>query len=149
MNNCEFALNDTIELIEEVIGSGGEFRLFPKGVSMRPLLVQGRDSVVLRRKDGVPAKKHDIAFYKRENGQFVLHRVMKIKKDGSYVMCGDNQFEMEKGISKEQIIGYVSDIYRGNKRFSIRSFKYRTYVFLWTKMPIRKTLVWARSVFKK
>ena len=62
MNNCEFALNDTIELIEEVIGSGGEFRLFPKGVSMRPLLVQGRDSVVLRRKDGVPAKKHDIAF---------------------------------------------------------------------------------------
>ena len=74
---------------------------------------------------------------------------MKIKKDGSYVMCGDNQFEMEKGISKEQIIGYVSDIYRGNKRFSIRSFKYRTYVFLWTKMPIRKTLVWARSVFKK
>lgn len=149
MNNCEFALNDTIELIEEVISSGGEFRLFPKGVSMRPLLVQGRDSVVLRKKEGVPAKKHDIAFYKRSNGQFVLHRVMKIKKDGSYVMCGDNQFEFEEGISREQIIGYVSDIYRGNKRFSISSFKYRAYVFIWTKMPIRKVLVKLRSIFKK
>ena len=149
MNNCEFALNDTIELIEEVISSGGEFRLFPKGVSMRPLLVQGRDSVVLRKKEGLPAKKHDIAFYKRSNGQFVLQRVMKIKKDGSYVMCGDNQFEFEEGISREQIIGYVSDIYRGNKRFSISSFKYRAYVFIWTKMPIRKVLVKLRSIFKK
>ena len=116
---------------------------------MRPLLVQGRDSVVLRKKEGVPANKHDIAFYKRANGQFVLHRVMKIKKDGSYVMCGDNQFELEEGISRDQIIGYVSDIYRGSKRFSVSSFKYRAYVFVWTKMPVRKVLVKLRSIFKK
>ena len=116
---------------------------------MRPLLVQGRDSVILRKREGIPAKKHDIAFYKRLDGQFVLHRVMKIKKDGTYVMCGDNQFALEEGIAPEQIIGYVSDIYRGEKRFSVESLKYRAYVFLWTKMPIRRTIVWIRSIFKK
>ena len=149
MNNCEFSLSDTIDIIEEVIGSGGEFRLFPKGVSMRPLLVQGRDSVILRKRKGIPAKKHDIAFYKRLDGQFVLHRVMKIKKDGTYVMCGDNQFAFEEGIVPAQIIGYVSDIYRGEKKFSVRALKYRAYVFVWTKMPIRRTIVWIRSFFKK
>ena len=116
---------------------------------MRPLLVQGRDSVILRKRKGIPAKKHDIAFYKRLDGQFVLHRVMKIKKDGTYVMCGDNQFALEKGITPKQIIGYVSDIYRGENKFSVRALKYRAYVFVWTKMPIRRTIVWIRSFFKK
>ena len=62
MNNLEFKLDDAIDIIEEVIENGGEFRLFPKGFSMRPLIVQGRDSVVLRRNKTCPAAKHDIAF---------------------------------------------------------------------------------------
>ena len=148
-NRSEMHLNDVIGVIEEVLASGGEFRLFPTGVSMRPLIVQGRDSVVLKRNDTVAAKKHDIAFYKRRDGQFVLHRVMKIKKDGTYVMCGDTQFALEEGIAPEQIIGYVSDIYRGEKKFSVRALKYRAYVFVWTKMPIRRAIVWGRSIFKK
>ena len=77
--------------------------------------------MILRKRKGIPAKKHDIAFYKRLDGQFVLHRVMKIKKDGTYVMCGDNQFAFEEGIVPAQIIGYVSDIYRGEKKFSVRA----------------------------
>ena len=112
MNNLEFKLDDAIDVIEEVIENGGEFRLFPKGFSMRPLIVQGRDSVVLRRNKTCPAAKHDIAFYRRDDGQFVLHRVMKIGKDGLYTMCGDGQYVYEQGIRKEQIIAYVSDIYK-------------------------------------
>ena len=49
--NHEFYLTDAIEVIEEVLSSGGEFRMFPKGTSMLPLLVQGRDSVVLFRRE--------------------------------------------------------------------------------------------------
>ena len=144
----EFKLDDAIDLIEEVIENGGEFRLFPKGFSMRPLIVQGRDSVVLRRNKTCPASKHDIAFYRRDDGQFVLHRVMKIGKDGLYTMCGDGQYVYERGIRKEQIIAYVSDIYRGEKRFSVSSFRYRLYVFVWTKMPLRKSIHKIRCVIK-
>ena len=49
---CDIRLSDYDPLIREVLASGGEFRLYPHGTSMRPLLRQGRDSVSLRREPG-------------------------------------------------------------------------------------------------
>ena len=149
MNNREINLADAISVIEEVLAGGGEFRLYPKGTSMLPLLRQGVDSVVLRRRidsKKAPLKKHDIAFYRRTNGQFILHRVMKINKDGSYTMCGDNQTDQEKGILPEQIIGYVCRIYKGEKSLSMRSAKYKIYLFFWTCMPYRRCIRFFRRV---
>ena len=137
MNNGEFYLADAIEVIEEVLASGGEFRMYPKGTSMLPLIVQTRDSVVLKRNENDAAKKHDIAFYRRDNGQFVLHRVMDICDDGTYTMCGDNQTALEKGIRKDQIIAYVSGLYRKEKQVKMDGGAYSAYVFLWSKMPLR------------
>ena len=147
MNNGEFYLADAIEVIDEILAGGGEFRMFPKGTSMLPLIVQGKDSVVLKRNTDVPAKKHDIAFYRRTSGQFVLHRVMRIEKDGTYTMCGDNQFDLEKGIKREQIIGYVSCIYKGDKKRENKALGYRIYVFFWCIMPIRRLIRFPRKVF--
>ncbi len=138
MNNSEFFLADVIEAIDEVLASGGEFHLYPKGKSMLPLLKQERDSVILKRSIDVPAKKHDIAFYRRNDGHFVLHRVMRIEDDGTYTMCGDNQTALEKGIQGEQIIAYVSTIYRKGKKVETENTLYLKYVFWWTKMPLRK-----------
>lgn len=149
MNNNEFYLADAIDVIEEVLASGGDFRIFPKGTSMLPLIVQKRDAVTLARNVEIPAKKHDIAFYRRTNGQFVLHRVMKICNDGTYVMCGDNQTLLEKGIRAEQIIAYVSGIDRKNKPVKMNGAAYRLYVFLWTKMPVRYFGIFAKKVVFK
>ena len=149
MNNEEFALADTIHVIDEILAGGGEFRLYPKGTSMLPLIVQKRDSVVLSRKQGIPADRYDIAFYRRRDGQFVLHRVMRIEKDGSYTMCGDNQTALEKHIEAEQIIGYVSALYRKDRRLELHSIRYRAYVRLWCLMPIRRCYFLARRVCGK
>lgn len=138
MNNGEFYLADAIEVIEEILSGGGEFRMYPKGTSMLPLIVQGRDSVVLERNFECGAKKNDIAFYRRDNGQFVLHRVMRVSDDGTYVMCGDNQTALEYGIKREQIIGYVSRLYRGDKEFSLTSVRYKLYLLVWCFMPYRR-----------
>ena len=43
----EYSLEEYMPLIKEVVESGGEFRLFPRGTSMLPLIRQGRDSVAL------------------------------------------------------------------------------------------------------
>lgn len=48
-SRTDFDLAEYVPLIEEVISSEGEFRLFPRGTSMLPLLRQGRDSVILVR----------------------------------------------------------------------------------------------------
>lgn len=148
MRTDEFYLSETIDIIEEILSSGGELRIYPKGTSMLPLIVQTRDSVVLRRNTKDAAKMYDVALYRRGNGQFVLHRVMKINKDGTYAMCGDNQTVLENGVKREQIIAFVSKIYREEKEIT-GSFKHSLYVFLWTKMPIRKFIFFARRVSGK
>ena len=137
--NGEFYLADAIAVIEEILASGGEFKLYPKGTSMLPLIVQGRDAVVLSRKsETVPAKKHDIAFYRRNNGQFVLHRVVNLENDGTYTMCGDNQLTLERGILPEQIIGTVTKIYRKGAEISQKNLFYRIYIFFWCNMLFRR-----------
>jgi hypothetical protein len=50
-------------------------------------------------KPEIPPKKYDVIFYRRENGQYVLHRIIKIKKDG-YVCRGDNQTAKEYPVSR-------------------------------------------------
>ena len=69
-----FRLADYAGTIREVMDSGGEFTLYPRGTSMLPLIVQGRDSVTLVKAEEF--RTGDIAFYQRENGQYVLHRVI-------------------------------------------------------------------------
>ena len=85
-------LNELYPLIKEVIESGGEFKFYPRGISMEPLLHQGDDSVVLGAADSI--KTGDVVFYKRDNGSYVLHRIME-KFGGTYTMCGDHQNALE------------------------------------------------------
>ena len=145
MNNGEFYLADAIEVIEEILAGGGEFRMYPKGTSMLPLIKQGRDSVVLKRNFETGAEKLDIAFYRRDNGQFVLHRVMSIEADGSYTMCGDNQTQLEYGIKKQQIIGYVERMYKGERELSFSTLGHRLYLLVWCFMPYRRLYFFVRG----
>lgn len=107
-------MSEMVGLIEEVISDGGEFRLYPKGTSMLPLIRQGKDSVILV-KPGL-LSIGDIVLYKRKNGQFVLHRIVKMNVD-SLVLCGDNQTDLEYGITVSDVIAKVSAVYIEETRF--------------------------------
>jgi len=143
LSNGEVYLSDAIGIIEEVLESGGEFLLSPKGTSMLPLIVQGEDRVALKKYTASP-QKYDIVFYRRENGAFVLHRIVKKGKDGSFVMCGDNQLNLEYGISQNQIIGFVTSIHKGERLLSISSLRYRIYVRFWCWFPYRRTVMFLK-----
>ncbi len=147
MNNGEVYLSDAIEIIEEVLESGGEFLLSPKGTSMLPLIVQGKDCVVLKKYVESSPQKYDIVFYRRANGTFVLHRIVKKRKDGSLVMCGDNQLILEYGISNEQIIAYVTSIHKGERIFSVSSLRYRIYTRVWCFFPYRRFIIFFKRVY--
>ncbi len=136
LNNLELSMNEIWELAQTVISSGGEFRLFHKGTSMMPLLRQGKDSVILVAPNNI--KKNDILLYKRANGQFVMHRAIKIKKD-EYIMCGDNQYEHERGIKKDNILAKVKGIYRDENYFETDNPEYVKYVK--RKLPIRRAKI--------
>lgn len=107
-------MKDMVGLIEEVISTGGEFRLYPRGTSMLPLIKQGKDSVILVKPSLLSV--NDIILYKRKNEQFVLHRIVKINgKD--LVICGDNQTNLEYGITVDDVIAKVSAIYIDETRY--------------------------------
>lgn len=112
-------------MLIEAINKGEEFRLITAGTSMLPMLGDRTDTVILVKPDG-PLKKYDVALYKRENGDFVLHRVVKTAKDG-YGMCGDNQLDTEYPISDGQIIATVKAFVKNGKYTSVASFGYRIY----------------------
>lgn len=108
--NDKSSLSQMEPIFRAILDGGGVFTLRPRGDSMRPTILPGRDSVSIVKWDG-EAELYDILFYKRPDGQFVLHRVLGIEKD-SFTMCGDNQVVLEKGVKPNQIIGIVTEICR-------------------------------------
>ena len=122
-------LCDYDDLIREVLASGGEFRLYPHGTSMLPLLRQGRDSVALRQ-GGSPLQKNDILFYQRPDGSYVLHRVRAVTPEG-LTLIGDNQTRPEYGVDPEWVIGRVTRIFRDDQEVICDSPGYRLYLRLW------------------
>lgn len=126
MNN-KVTMQELLPFIEEALNNDKTFRIPITGTSMRPLLIAGRDFVTLKKCDG-SLKKGDLPLYRRNDGNFVLHRVIGFTENGEYIMCGDNQFLKEKGISENQIIGVVTEITRNGKTFSTENKKYQLYV---------------------
>ena len=125
-NGNSVKLEDVFPLIEEKLKLGGTVTFKPHGVSMLPLIRQGRDSVVIERYAG-NAKVGDVIFFRRPNGQFVLHRVIGKRKDG-YILCGDNQWQKERGVLDTWIIGIMTGILRDGKAVELNCKSYRKYV---------------------
>ena len=132
---------------EEYLAEHGELTYTNVGVSMLPMLRQGRDSVVISPVTA-PLAKYDLPLYQRENGQYVLHRVVAVG-DG-YTCMGDNQFAKEPGIAHDQIIAVVTAFYREDKEYSTRAVSYRLYCRLWhISRPFRRLWRGAKSRLRR
>ena len=127
----EVQLDEVIDIISEKLRAGGTVTFTPSGTSMLPMLRDGEDVVVLKGTEGKRLHLFDVPLYRRDNGQYVLHRVIDFCRDGTYVMCGDNQFDREKGIRDDQIIAVMTGFFRKGKTYSTGSFLYRTYINFW------------------
>jgi len=138
----ELTVAEMLPLIEETIDSGGVFTLYPKGDSMKPLLRQGLDAVELCAVDTVAVG--DIVLFRRENGEFVLHRIVDETPEG-YVFCGDNQCVLEGGIKSEQFVAKVSAILREGKRYPTDLPEYRRYV---ASLPKRRRGIQRRTTLR-
>lgn len=120
----EIELKELLPLMEECLASGGSVRFAPKGISMLPMLRQGVDSVIL---SPAPEKlhKYDIPLYRRDDGKFVLHRVVKTGE--TYTCIGDNQFVFEPGVRRDQVIAVVTAFTRGPKEYKVSDLRHQLY----------------------
>lgn len=131
MSNIRVSMTDMLPLIRESINKNGSVKIRVTGWSMQPMIYHRRDFVTLVKPPEI-LKKFDVAFYVRDNGSAILHRVIRIEKDGTYTFCGDNQWQREKGIRHDQIIAVVSDFTRNGKKIDVGSSAgYKFYVYTW------------------
>lgn len=128
MPDTTVRLEQLLPLIRERLAAGELVQFTPRGTSMRPMLEGGRDQVIL---SPLPPrlKKYDIPLYRRADGHFVLHRIVKA---GQTCTCiGDNQFVLEKNIPCERMIAVVTGFVRKGKYYSVDSLGYRVYCRFW------------------
>lgn len=102
----------------------------PMGNSMWPMLKNNGQSVVVEKKKE-RLNKYDVAFYVRESGKYVLHRVVEVKDDG-YIMQGDSQGFTEF-IKEQNVFGKMLGFYKGKKYIQCTDEKYIKKVEKWHK----------------
>ena len=133
---------------EEIIQRDGKLIYTNKGDSMMPLIKEGRDLLVISAVNG-RLKKYDVPLYKRDSGQYVLHRIIKVRKS-DYVICGDNRYHKEYGITDRHIIGVLTAVIRNGKEISVTNRRYRLYVHVWYFLfPVRAFIMRARNVIRR
>ena len=133
---------------EEQLSKNGKLIYTNKGDSMMPLIKQDRDLLIIKPVHG-RLKKYDVPLYKRDSGQYVLHRILKVRKH-DYVICGDNRWVKEYGIRDRHIIGVLTAVVRNGKEISVNNWRYKVYVHLWCDLfPIRAFIVHSISKLKR
>ncbi|MBO5211339.1 MAG: S24/S26 family peptidase [Clostridia bacterium] len=153
MNKKHIPMAELYPVMAEKIASGGEVTFRVMGGSMQPMVYHHRDTVTIKRHSG-KLKKYDLPFYRRDDGTFILHRVIKLQKDGNYTCRGDNQWEKEYNVRDDQIIGIVTAFERNRKKIDVSTSKgYKFYCKIWPWVhflkPFYKYFVKFKSIFSK
>ena len=133
---------------EEELNQHGKLVYTNVGDSMMPLLREHRDLVIIERPKG-RLKKYDVPLYKRDSGQYVLHRILKVRKN-DYVICGDNRYQREYGITDRHIIGVLTGVVRDGVTYSTSDWRYRIYLHLWCDFfYLRAMILWMKALPKR
>lgn len=142
--NKQVDLKALVPLMKEQLNAGKTVSFVPRGNSMRPMLGNGTDMIVLKKPEG-RLHLNDVALYfRRETDAYVVHRVVNFSKDRSYVMLGDNNMQKEYNITDEDIVGVLTAFYHKGRMISVNHPLYRLYCDFWFySRPLR--FFWRRA----
>lgn len=126
--------------IEKELNKGTIVQLKPRGYSMYPLLIPGRDEARIAPLGSHRIKKGDVLLYRRESGMLVLHRVARRIGNELY-MVGDNQSKKEGPLRLEQMRGIMIGFVRSGSYHSVHNPVYALYASLWLFLrPLRPVI---------
>ena len=119
------------------------------GTSMRPFIRSQEDLVVIERRPDLRYEKYDAVLYRRDSGQYVLHRIVKVGADG-YTMCGDNRAWLEPGIRQDQILGVLTAVIRQGQRIDVNTEEYRREIRRWVAWyPVRAVILKIKGLWNR
>lgn len=129
-----------VSALRELVEEGHEVSVQISGDSMVPFLHGKRDTAFFKAPDR-ELKVGDIVFFQRANGQYILHRIVKIE-NGNYYIVGDAQSDIEGPISRQQIFALATEVIRNGKTLKPGDFKWTFFEKIWIKViPLRSKLI--------
>ena len=118
--------------VEQAVAEGHSVTITVRGVSMRPLLRDLRDKVVLERVNRL--RVGDIALF-LYGDRHLLHRIRRIEGE-QITMQGDALLQTTEECTREQVIATVSKIICPSGRVvSIDSAIYKLKYTIWLSLP--------------
>ena len=123
--------DEALSRMQEAFSEGKPFALAVTGTSMSPVLRNRRDVVFLVSPQMRPPQKYDILLFRPQDA-LILHRIIAVKKDGSFTVNGDAQTWCEH-VRPEQILAVAEALLRKGRRISCGNAGYRFLCSLWCK----------------
>ena len=137
-----------MKILEELTSDDKTVGVPVSGNSMAPFLISQRDYVIFQKPDR-PLKKGDIVFFRRDSGEYILHRISRIRESG-YFILGDAQTKLEGPVREEQIFGLVTKIRRKGTWIDSGDYWWRFFEKVWIRIiPLRPVIRAAYGVIKK
>lgn len=126
--------------IKEILDTFGTYTGMTMGRSMRPLIHQGRDNIIVV-KNKERLKKYDCPVYVTENGKYIMHRVVEVHDD-HYIIVGDNLLKREY-VTDDMICGVLVGYYKRGKHYvdCQKSIPYKLFSRIWVALlPVRPAI---------
>ena len=119
------AVQVTSATFEEVLARDGVFVYRTRGVSMEPMLREGRDVVTIRAaKPGERFSVNDVVMYYRAGDRkYTLHRIVGVGPAG-YTIIGDNSVAYERDVPFEDVLGVLVSFVRNGKACTVEDPEY-------------------------
>ena len=130
-----------LDAVCEIAASGNPVSVIVSGSSMAPFLASNRDYVFLEA-PARPLKKGDIVLFRRENGNYILHRIKKITPDSCYLL-GDRQTELEGPVPISSVCCLVTSAKRKGKTITNKNFSWKFYEKVWINLIFLRPAIFA------
>lgn len=133
--------------IREILEKNGKYTGLTRGTSMRPIIHQGRDNIIVVKPEG-RLKKYDVPVYQSKSGKYIMHRIVEVHDD-HYIIIGDN-LKTKEYVTDDMIVGKLVGYYRKGKRYidCDNNKLYRLYAKIWVGLyPIRSFTMFVNRCF--
>ncbi len=135
-----------ISTLRELVREGHDVNLIISGSSMAPFLIHHRDTIIFGPVDR-PLKRGDMVFYERPSGQFVMHRIRKVGREGLYLI-GDAQTETEGPLPPDCVFAIIKQVCRKGVWLDEKSKVWRFFATVWLRViPFRRIIMRVYAFF--
>lgn len=143
----QISAKELFSAIEELLAEGRQAAFTVTGMSMWPFLCHGRDQVIVASCRPEEIRRGDVALLQTYYGNYLLHRVTKLRKD-SFQTTGDGNCFRDGFFPFSCLRARVVRMVRKGKSIDCGSARWRLIFFIWMFLyPFRRQMLWLlRSV---